>query len=293
MAIPKYQPPKGKQADKQLVDSQYTFKGQWLPSLDPARIGPENFRALENLRYSDDGVEGVLGYSEINATALVTYTKIWNGFQLRSDRTQKTYTLIHAVNPATGQGRVYENRADITDADDFETTQLHADASVDLLGRFSDAPGGSCTYCNGEENKIYAGDETRTAGFFLVADTSHTLPEDHTERINNTLTDSANVTVIDSGDNVLRLFSFSKVLVTHYFGSAAAASYSHVALPYVLSYKTFQGIRKHADTARMASLAATLQRKLFSDNGNYGLAYHKARFESGSNLDGIELQRDI
>ncbi len=98
--------PKGLQADKQLTDSQFAFKGAWQPDYDPAKIGPENFKLLQNLRYIDGGLEGTLGYTQVNTSAIGTYTKIWNGFQLRSNRTQKTYVLVHAVNPSGGQGRV-------------------------------------------------------------------------------------------------------------------------------------------------------------------------------------------
>jgi hypothetical protein len=182
--------PKGLQADKQLSDSQFSFKGAWQPDYDPAKIGPENFKLLQNLRYVDGGLEGVLGYTKINTTALTTYTKIWNGFHLRSNHTQTTYVLVHAVNPATGQGRVYENRTAIPSQGDFEASQLHADASVNLLGRFSDAPGGGVAYCNGEENYIYNGDEMRVSGFFRATDAAGANAEDFTEEMNNTLTDA-------------------------------------------------------------------------------------------------------
>jgi hypothetical protein len=194
MATPRIQTPKG-EAERGKHDSQFYFKGEYMPSQDPVRIGPENFKTLKNLRYTDDGPEGVLGYTNVNdTTALATYTKIWNGIQFRSNRTQDTYVLVHAVDPVTGQGRVYENRTAIGSQGDFEGAHLHADASVNLLGRFADGPGGVVTYCNGEENRIYAGDEIRIAGLFrCTAEASLTFPVDYTERVNNTLTDSTNI----------------------------------------------------------------------------------------------------
>lgn len=197
-----YSPPKELQSDQQLMDAQFTFKGAWQPDFDPARIGPENFKLLQNMRYIDGGLEGVLGYSKINTTALTTYVKIWNGFHLRSNFSQTSYVLVHAVNTATGQGRVYENRTSIPDQGDFEdgaSDHLHADASVNLLGRFSGAPGGAVSYCNGEENYIYHGDEARVAGFFRCTDATFADPEDFTEEMNNTLTDSDETVTLEVG----------------------------------------------------------------------------------------------
>lgn len=38
-----------------------------MPAVDPAKIGPENYIELINLRYGPDGLEGVQGYTKINA----------------------------------------------------------------------------------------------------------------------------------------------------------------------------------------------------------------------------------
>jgi len=81
-----FQVPNELQSDKHLMDSQFAFKGAWQPDYDPAKIGPENFKLLQNLRYVDGGLEGVLGYTKINTTnPIATYTKIWNGFHYRSN----------------------------------------------------------------------------------------------------------------------------------------------------------------------------------------------------------------
>ena len=70
--------------DAQDQTLQFFFKGAWLPSIDPAEIGPENYSELKNLRYGPDdiGLEGVQGYSKINTTAITTYTSLRSGFQL-------------------------------------------------------------------------------------------------------------------------------------------------------------------------------------------------------------------
>jgi beta propeller repeat protein len=110
---------------------------------------------------------------------------------------------------------------------------------------------------------------------------------EYSQQWNDNLHDVIISAILDSGDTTLRLTKLSKAAVKVFWGKSAAASFGHVALPYVLSYETFQGIRKHADTSRMASLAATLQRKLFA---SYGLEHHRDAMHVSYGLDGVEAQ---
>ena len=177
---------------------QFNFDGELLIDLDPAKIGPGNYRKLQNMRYTNGAPEGVLGYSKINTTALTTYTNIRTGHQLRSDRTLKSYVLAHAQN-SSGEGKVYQNQTTIPDQGDFEASVLHTDATGHGLGRFSDAPGGNVTYCNEKESMIWAGNEMRIGAFYLTTDGTYDgteNPVDRTEAINNTLDDTANVASI-------------------------------------------------------------------------------------------------
>jgi len=75
--------------DDPLFTLSSMFQGQWLPALDPLKIGKDNFRTLRNMRYTDDGIKGVDGYSDIN-TSIVNATnyKIKNGFHFRKDQPQ-------------------------------------------------------------------------------------------------------------------------------------------------------------------------------------------------------------
>ena len=41
-------------------------KGSWMPDRDPARIGAENFSAMENVKYTDSSPIGVSGYELVN-----------------------------------------------------------------------------------------------------------------------------------------------------------------------------------------------------------------------------------
>jgi hypothetical protein len=190
-------------------DTQFKFDGAWLPDVDGALIGPTNYQTLENLRYKDSGLEGVNGYTKVNTTALTTYTKIRTGFQLRTDKTQDSYVLVHAVDSG-GQGRVYVNRTAPGSQGDFDTTSkfwpdldnrigggagtqysYFQDASSGLTGRFSGAPQGNIAYCNGEESMIFGGDEQRVAACFSCTTDALALPKDVTSAINNTLSATA------------------------------------------------------------------------------------------------------
>ena len=181
-------------SDNPWQDAQFPFDGAWLPNEDPAIIGPKNFAVLSNLRYAEKSITGVNGYSKFNTTALGTYVNIKNGFQFRSDKTQKNYMLAHCVDGA-GQGRVYQNLTTPGSQGDFDAAlkftvagdAYHQDRSTALTGRFSSAPQNSVVYVNGEESMIYSGTEHRIAAAFLelaagISDISDT--------INNKLTSS-------------------------------------------------------------------------------------------------------
>jgi hypothetical protein len=44
--------------------AQYFFAGKWIPDMDPAEIGPDNFYLFQNCRYTDDGPIGVSGITK-------------------------------------------------------------------------------------------------------------------------------------------------------------------------------------------------------------------------------------
>jgi hypothetical protein len=194
-------------------DKQYRFDGSWMPDADGALIGASNYQKLENLRYKESGLEGVNGYTKINTTALVTYTRPTIGHQLRTDKTIDSYIMLHAIN-GSDQGRVYVNTTTPGTQGDFDSSRkldtsgnaYFEDASASLTGRFSDAPQGNIAYCNGEESVIFGGDEQRLGAVFTTATNTLNLPIDVTEKANNTLSDADNVFNIDiagAGPNVI------------------------------------------------------------------------------------------
>lgn len=174
--------------DTPWQDAQFTFDGQWMPDLDAALIGPENFATLKNLRYKDKGIEGVSGYTKVNSTtALETYPYIRNGFQLRTPFTTTSYNLVHTVDDSD-QGVVYQNQTAIGSAGDFEATALHTDTTTGLTGRFSLAPQGNVVYCNGKETRIWAGNESSIAAIFTGTDDVGSNIVDVTDILNSSLT---------------------------------------------------------------------------------------------------------
>lgn len=194
--------------DEREVTVQHAFNGAWLPNEDPALIGAENYQTLTNLRYTDKSIQGVLGYTKVNTTALETYTHLRNGHHLVTDREQASYVLVSAQNADGTASVVMENRTDIPDQGDFEGTILHTDAAGASMGRFSSAPGGNVIYCNGVETMIWAGNAMRCAGFFTVDDAAGTNPKDYTDAVNNTLEDTGNYATVDrAGQEFFLVFS--------------------------------------------------------------------------------------
>jgi hypothetical protein len=195
----------GQTQDNPWQDTQYPFDGEWMPDVDAALIGPRNFTNIENLRYNDRSIEGVNGYTNVNATALTTYIKIRDGHQLRSDKTIKSYVCVAATDDSN-PGRVYINTNTIGTTGDFLGIDAEPNENIDITGKpsakinyikdnaaslipqFSSAPQNSIVYCSGEDTKIFSGYEHRLASVFMCTDQTGSGIIDSTEDVNNKLT---------------------------------------------------------------------------------------------------------
>lgn len=155
-------------ASAELISKQFLFDGQYLPGTDASKIGAENYTTLQNLKYTDDGLRIVPGYTKANTNPLVSYPYVRNGYQLRSDRTTPSVVIIQAKD-ATGNTAVYQNQATIPNKRDFESTPLHTDSSGAGLGRFAEAPIGMA-YANGVESMSWWGPEGPVGAFCVVSD---------------------------------------------------------------------------------------------------------------------------
>ena len=189
--------------DQQIESLQYDFRGQWLPSADPAQIGAENYRVLTNLRYTPTGtLESVAGYTKINTTVLTAAPEVDAGFHFKKDNPSESHVLVNA------DGVIYQNTTAIPSAGDFSATALHTDASGAGVPRFSKAPYGHVAYTNGVETMLWAGDEMPVAAFITstaaVVNTV-TNPKDYTEAVNNSLTTGENIAAGGGLDSYAKL----------------------------------------------------------------------------------------
>jgi hypothetical protein len=181
---------------KKVQRKQFAFTGEWVSEVDPLLIGDENFSKLENCRYSDVGVEGVLGYTKItNAVIQTTFYKGRSGIQLLSPYSGQNRVLVHAENAGLTSSSVFENVGVVPAASNFTGAPIHTDTATAGLGRFSKWPGGHIAYCNQKESRIWAGDEMRCAGFVNYAPSSD-FKYNYTEAIQNLEDDAYNVATI-------------------------------------------------------------------------------------------------
>jgi len=180
-------------------DKMLAFDGAWMPSVDPALIGPNNFQRLINMRYRDTGIEGVTGYTKVNtsiANDIATYVNIKNGKHFKAQgRTIDDYVLVHGVD-GSGNGAILQNQTDVGSQGNFEASALYTDTAANLEGRFATGPAGSIAYANTKASLIWDGEEGFISSAFTTEDGAEANPIDVTDKLINILTDSANVVTI-------------------------------------------------------------------------------------------------
>jgi hypothetical protein len=180
-------------ADKPSKPKEMPLDGRLVTAVDPVMIGP-NFQELKNMRYFDTNPRAIKGMSKINTTALPSYPKISNGYHFRKEQPAESHVLVQGVNAGETESKVFENKTAIPNAGDFEATALHTDSGTGQ-GIFSEAPNGNVAYCNGAEALVWGGDEHFCSGF-INFEPDGDWKSIYTERVQNTLSDSANVATI-------------------------------------------------------------------------------------------------
>ena len=199
--------------DTEWMDLQFRFDGKWMPDEEPMLIGPNNFRTLLNMRYTDGGIRGILGYQHLNQQAITSYTEISDIHQLLAlTQSKPSLTLVRGeyvdtparifvidAKPGTAPSTAYnfdEFGGDAVHTLGTDGNTYYEDSSNSLTGRFSDAPQTSICYCNGEEAVIYGGPEQPAAAIFHIdGDAGATYldyPIDVTSKLKNTLSASSN-----------------------------------------------------------------------------------------------------
>lgn len=154
-----------------------------VTAVDPLVIG-FNFRDLVNMRYTDTGIKGVSGMTQINTTALTTYVTIREGFHFKKDRPAESHVIVQVFN-GTGSSRLYQNTAVVPAQGDFSSTVLYDEGANTAIGRFSKAPDNAMIYCNPDIGTfIWTGDEAPIATFINFSDDG-IINKDYTEAIRN------------------------------------------------------------------------------------------------------------
>jgi hypothetical protein len=183
--------------DRKTEVKQYSFEGEWIPSIDPLKIGDVNFATMENLRYSDAGIEGVLGYSKINSATIMdpSFFKGRAGIFLPNPYSGQSRVLVQAKNTGLSAGVILENKTAIPSTGSFETTDVYTEAANAAQGRFGPGPISHAVYMNGKETCIFGGNEARVRNFKSY-DPAGTFRYDYTEVVQNILDDASNVATI-------------------------------------------------------------------------------------------------
>ena len=170
------------------------FNGKLRLDVDPLLIGPENFRQLTNLRYTNSGVRGVLGSTKINVTPS-GYHRIDGGYHFVKQRPDESHIFVQVSNPGTSASKLIKsnNTASVPDQDTF--SDVTASIAYNKVN-FSDAPDNAMVACDGVENYIWGGEKSRVSGFITssatITTTDLTNPKDYTDQVNNNLTDAEN-----------------------------------------------------------------------------------------------------
>jgi len=210
----------------QLVESEsddvlsLPLSGKWITSTSPTLIGT-NFQVMKNMRYGIGHPEKILGMSKINTTALSTYLKPRNAYHFTKYIHAETHLLVQAFNSDETRNVIWENTTAVPSAGDFSATKVYPQGSYSTsstVGNFCSAPNGQMAYCDGVNDCIWDGTESRIPAFILsgneLTNTSSTItnPNDVTEFINIYSNDVDNYIVIGgsaggSGDGATTLFA--------------------------------------------------------------------------------------
>ena len=187
---------------KPLKVKDVPLSGKVVTSRDAATIG-HDFQQLTNLRYTDTHPEGVVGMTEVNATAL-TNAKIRSGFHYRKEQPAESHVLVQSQNAGETASYIYDNEAVVPAQSAFTATAVLTQASGYDTARFSTAPNHNMAMCDKSGAYVWGGDEKLCAAFITSTATitdSITNPRDYTEEVTNTLSTSAEVALVGGGSD--------------------------------------------------------------------------------------------
>lgn len=193
--------------ERALQRFELPFNGCWVLDEDALKAGVQNYADLQNLRYTNTGLEGVQGYARLTTVALgrpalrsgIQFIKVINGVPTST-------LLLQAYNAGLTTSGVYLHTATIPAVGEFTVAPVWTDGAGAGLGRFSLAPDGTVIYCNGVETLIWGSSEHRIAAVVNYDDPGLTFRYDVTDRMLETLSTAASlVTLARDGANAIWL----------------------------------------------------------------------------------------
>jgi hypothetical protein len=176
------------------------FHGAWVPDEDPVKIGSANFATLQNMRYTNQGVQGVSGYTLVSASPLTLYPYLRAGqhYVRWQAGVPSSYVIVQVDDLSSS--KLYLHTAAIPGVGSW-SGPLWSDAAVGGLGRFALGPDGTLAYCNGWETLTWGSAAYRVASLLNYdgtlgtwrRDLSHDLADGQAVTLRR---DSANLTTL-------------------------------------------------------------------------------------------------
>ena len=100
---------------------EFSFNGAWHPSEDPLNIQPQDYAVQKNFRNTNDGIEGVGGFSYINAIPMGK--QIRSAIPLKTNySSQPSVILAQGVDSAGTNGVIATNESTIPGTGNFDFT---------------------------------------------------------------------------------------------------------------------------------------------------------------------------
>lgn len=183
---------RGNGQDQSYTRREFAFNGALILDEDPLKIGDRNYADLHNLRYTDQGLEGVQGYSTLTQEALSKpFLRSGIQFEKRINGVVQSHVLVQAeANDGTAPA-VYQHLAAIPQPGSFTVPRLLTDSSGSGLGRFALGPDQTVVYCNGVDAVVWGSAEHRVAAVLNVDQAGGTFVYDISTRLTNILTTPA------------------------------------------------------------------------------------------------------
>lgn len=184
--------------DPRTKPKEIPFNGKLMTS-DPATIGA-NFQTLKNARYTDTHVKMIAGFAKVTTAVVDAANKIVkSAWHFLKSQPFESHIMVQSYNTALTGAGIYDSITTPPTSSAFSTTVAYTQSSGFGLARFSNAPDGQMILCNGVDVCIWGGIESKIGSLISVTEpmtaalSSTVNPEDYTEEIQNTKTDTANV----------------------------------------------------------------------------------------------------